>query len=295
MKVLVTGAGGMVGRAVVKHCASIGDEVVAYDRGTLDISDPDLVMQTIQANKPEAVINCAAWTDVDGCEMDHQRAYAANAAGPENLAIGSRAIDATLVTISTDYVFDGTKNGFYTQQDQPHPISVYGESKLEGERRAQAAYAGGTIVVRTGFVFGVGGTNFLSTIVARARRGEKLKAISDSYGTPTYAWDLGVRLRELARLNHAGIFHVVNEGQGVSYEEFARAALEAGGVATASLESVEMDSLQRPAPRPRNSRLRCLTSVAIGLPSLPFWKDSLRGFVALGAPTDAPTEVAAKG
>lgn len=285
----------MVGRAVVKHCNSIGDDVVANDHATLDISDPDLVMQTIQANKPEVVINCAAWTDVDGCELDQRRAYAANAAGPENLARASRAIDATFVTISTDYVFDGKKTGFYTQRDSPRPGSVYGLSKLEGERRAQTAYAGGTIVARTGFVFGVGGTNFLSTIVERARRGEKLKAISDSYGTPTYAWDLGVRLRELAQLNHAGIFHVVNAGDGVSYEEFARAALEAGGFATASLESVEMDSLHRPAARPRNSRLRCLTSVALGLLPLPFWKDSLRDFVALGAPSGAPTEVAAKG
>ncbi len=295
MRVLVTGASGMVGRAVVKHCSSIGDEVVANDHGTLDIGDPDLVMQTIQVDKPEAVINCAAWTDVDGCELDHGHAYAANAAGPENLAKASSVIGATLVTISTDYVFDGKKTGFYTQHDEPHPVSVYGVSKLEGEQRAQRVYPGGTIVVRTGFVFGVGGSNFLSTIVERARRGEKLKAISDSYGTPTYARDLAVRLRELARLNHAGIFHVANAGDGVSYEEFARAALDAGGIATASLESVAMDSLHRPALRPRNSRLKCLRSVEIGLPPLPFWKDSLKDFVALGAPADSATEVGAKG
>lgn len=285
----------MVGQAVVKHCTSIGDEVTARDHRTLDITDPDQVIQTIQANKPEVVINCAAWTDVDGCELDHDRAYAANAVGPENLAKASRAVDATLVTISTDYVFDGKKTGFYTQRDRPRPISVYGLSKLEGERRAQAAYAGGTIVVRTGFVFGVGGNNFLSTIVERARRGQKLKAISDSYGTPTYAWDLGVRLRELARLSLAGIFHVVNAGDGVSYEEFAHAALEAGGVATASLESVGMHSLDRPAPRPKNSRLKCLSSVALGLPPLPFWKDSLRDYVALSVPLGTPTQVSANG
>lgn len=271
----------MVGRAVRRHCESSGDLVIAYDHQSLDISDSDLVMQTIEANKPDAVINCAAWTDVDGCELDHERAYAANAVGPENLAKASAAVDATLVTISTDYVFDGKKSGFYTQEDNPQPESVYGRSKLEGERRVQAAHAIGTIVVRTGFIFGVGGTNFLSTLVDRARRGEKLKAISDSFGTPTYALDLGVRLRQLALLRHAGIFHVVNSGDGVSYEEFARAALDAAGLATASLETVEMDSLRRPAPRPRNSRLRCLTSLAIGLHPLPFWKDSLNDFVSL--------------
>jgi dTDP-4-dehydrorhamnose reductase len=284
----------MVGRAVLRHCKSSGDFVIAYDRQSLDVSDSDLVMQTVQANKPEAIINCAAWTDVDGCELDHERAYAANGAGPENLAQASEAVNATLVTISTDYVFDGKKEGFYTQEDTPNPVSVYGKSKLDGELRAQAAHPSATIVVRTGFIFGVGGTNFLSTVVQRARRGERLKAISDSFGTPTYALDLAVRLRELAQFKHAGIFHTVNAGDGVSYEEFAHAALEAGAVVGASLEGVKMDSLQRRARRPRNSRLKCLASIALGLPPLPFWKDSLRDYVSLQLPSRASAEVAAK-
>ena len=222
--------------------------------------------------------------------MDKERAFAANAAGPENLAIASRETDARLVTISTDYVFNGEKDGFYTQRDQPGPESIYGLSKLEGERRAQLAYAR-TIVVRTGFVFGPGGTNFLSTITERAKRGEKLKAIHDAYGTPSYAPDLALRLRELAQQDLPGIFHVVNAGEGVSYEEFARAALDLGGFVSTNVESVGMDSLKRPAPRPRNSRLRCLLSERIGLAALPFWKDSLRSFVAL----DSRSEVARKG
>lgn len=279
----------MVGRAIRRHCESRGDLVIACDHQNLDIADSDRVMQTIQASRPEAVINCAAWTDVDGCELDAARAHAANAAGPENLAKASKAVNATLVTISTDYVFDGKKAGFYTQRDSPHPESVYGKSKLEGEVRAQSAHPSGTIVVRSGFIFGEGGTNFLSTVVERARGGEKLKAISDCFGTPTYAWDLAVRLRELARLNHAGIFHVVNAGEGASFEEFARVALDAGGVIGVALESVKMDSLSRPAPRPQNSRLKCLTSPAIGLPPLPFWKDSLRGFVSTNVSSRVPT------
>jgi len=285
----------MVGRALRQHCEASGDLVIPYDHQSLDVSDADLVMQTILANKPDAVINCAAWTDVDGCETDRERAYAANAEGPENLAQASCAVNATLVTISTDYVFDGTKEGFYTQEDSPHPESVYGLSKLDGELRAQAAHFTGTVVVRTGFIFGVGGTNFLSTVVARARRGEKLKAISDSYGTPTYAWDLAVRLRELAELKHAGVFHVVNAGDGVSYREFAQAALDEGGVVGANVEPVLMDSLKRPATRPRNSRMKCLTSMALGLPALPHWTDSLREFLSLEFPSKAATEVAAKG
>jgi dTDP-4-dehydrorhamnose reductase len=272
----------MVGRAFSDYCRSIGDQVFSYDHESLDIGAPELVLETLRQDKPNAVVNCAAWTDVDGCELDHERAFRVNARGPENLAQASRDLNARLVTISTDYVFDGEKEGFYTQRDPPNPRSVYGASKLEGEHKAQLAWAR-TIVVRTGFIFGPGGTNFLSTIVERARRGEKLKAIADAYGTPTYSRDLAVRLRELAQLDLPGIFQVVNAGEGVSYEAFARAALNLAGYSSTNLESVAMSSLHRPAPRPVNSRLRCLLSEAIGLTPLPFWKDSLRDFVALSS------------
>jgi len=280
----------MVGRAVVEYCRVSGDLVFPYDHQSLDISDPDRVLETLRQDQPETVINCAAWTDVDGCEQNRDRAFAANAEGPENLARASRELNAGLISISTDYVFDGKKEGFYTQRDQPGPESIYGLSKLEGERRAQWAYAR-TIVVRTGFVFGPNGTNFLSTIIQRAGRGEKLKAIRDAYGTPSYAPDLAHRLRELALMDLPGTFHVVNAGEGVSYEEFARAALDLSGHAATKLESVEMDSLHRPAARPRNSRLKCLLSEALGLTPLPFWKDSLSEFAAL----DLQSGAAAKG
>jgi dTDP-4-dehydrorhamnose reductase len=278
----------MVGRAVVNYCNSLGDLVLPYDHPKLDISNSDQVMKTVQRDKPDVIINCAAWTDVDGCEVDQEHAYAANARGPEYLANASRQIGAGFVTISTDYVFDGRKEGPYTQRDQTNPESIYGMSKLEGERRAQLGNAR-TIIVRTGFVFGAGGGNFLSTIIERSQKGERIKAIRDAYGTPTYARDLVVRLRELAQLDLPGTFHVVNAGDGVSYEEFARAALDAGGYATTNMESVEMASLNRPAPRPQNSRLRCLLSEAIGLTPLPFWKDALRDFVALVPPTKVAT------
>jgi dTDP-4-dehydrorhamnose reductase len=290
LKVLVTGAGGMVGRALTEYCHSIGDVVFPYDHKGLDIADRARVTQTLNQDAPEVVINCAAWTDVDGCELDRDRAFAANAGGPENLAHASREIAAQLITISTDYVFDGTKEGFYTQRDQPHPESTYGLSKLEGERRAQLANAR-TSVVRTGFIFGVGGSNFLSTIIQRAARDEKLKSIRDAYGTPTYAPDLAQRLRKLAELDLPGTFHVVNAGPGVSYLEFARTALDLGGFAETNLESVDMDSLNRPAARPRNSRLRCLLSEALGLAPLPFWKDALTNFAA----HQQTAEIASKG
>ena len=183
-----------------------------------------------------------------------------------------------LVTISTDYVFAGDKEGFYTQRDQPHPISAYGVSKLAGERRAQAAWAR-TIIVRSGYLFGHAGKNYLSRMVALGRRGETLRVINDSFGTPTYAPHLAQRLYQLARMDLPGIYHVVNSGHGASFEDFARAAFGIAKLDVDLLESVHTSELRRPAPRPRNSRLKCLLSEAIGLSPLPFWKDAVREFV----------------
>jgi dTDP-4-dehydrorhamnose reductase len=281
MKILVTGAGGMLGRAVVAHCEARGDEVAACTREALDVADAAAVAAAFERERPEAVINCAAWTDVDGCELDPMRAHNVNALGPQNLAHNSRRAGAPLVTVSTDYVFDGGKDGFYTQRDDPNPQSVYGVSKLQGERRARLA-ASRTMVVRTGWVFGAGGTNFLSRVVELARAGARLKAITDAWGTPTYAPDLAARLRELVGLDLPGFYHVVNSGAGVSFKEFTLAALEEAGLSGEGVEDVSMDTLSRPAPRPRNSRLRCLLSEAVRLDPLPDWRDALARFVAAG-------------
>lgn len=275
MKVLITGAAGLVGAALKEHCRALGDEVLAFDREGLDITDERAVRETFKSLRPDAAINCAAWTDVDGCELDPQRAFLVNSQGVEALATAARLASASFVTVSTDYVFDGRRERhFYTQRDDPHPLSAYGAAKLEGERRAQAASAR-TSVVRTGWVFGKGGRNFLATVVERARRGETLRAISDSYGTPTYAPDLAARLRELAELDLPGIYHVVNAGEGASYESFAREAVAAAGLRDTPVEPVPTDSLHRPAPRPRNSRLRCLISEAFGLRPLRDWREAL--------------------
>jgi dTDP-4-dehydrorhamnose reductase len=279
LRVLIAGAEGLVGRALVTQCRLMGDEVLAHPRQTLDIVDQALVMQTITDAQPDVVINCAAWTDVDGCESNAELAFQVNALGPENLARACQKIDATFVTISTDYVFDGKKEGFYTQLDEPNPLSVYGVSKLEGEQRARKANPR-TIVARTGFVFGDGGRNFLSTVVARARRGEHLQAISDARGTPTYAADLAARLRELAVQGNAELFHVVNSGTGASYEEFVRLALEIAGLEQTRVTPVAVESLRRPAQRPANSCLRCLVSESLGLAPMPDWRDALGRFVA---------------
>jgi len=279
LRILVTGAAGLVGRALVEHCSASGDEVLVYDHRGLDIGDAAVVQSVVEDQRPEAIVNCAAWTDVDGCESNPAKAERVNSLGPENLARAARDANAVLITISTDYVFDGMKEGFYTQRDQPSPISVYGKYKLEGERRAQAAHAR-TIVVRSGYIFGPGGKNFLSTVISRAERGETLKAIADYWGTPTYGHDLAIRLRELAALDLPGIYHVVNSGEGASFETFTREALRLAGLDDTRLEIVDGDSLGRPAPRPHNSRLKCLLSDALGLPTLRPWQHALTDFVS---------------
>ena len=278
MRVLITGAGGMVGAALAAHCRAAGDEVFAHGRASLDITSAANVEEVLARERPEAVINCAAWTDVDGCEREPERARLVNAGAVETLAAASRRAGAHFVTISTDYVFRGDREGFYTQRDDPDPRSAYGRAKLEGERLAQGATARCT-VVRTGWIFGPGGRNFLARVVELARAGAQLKAINDSFGTPTYAPHLAGRLRELAALDLPGVYHVVNAGDGASFEGFAREALRTAGCDDSRLESVSMDSLRRPAPRPRNSRLRCLLSPALGLPALPDWRDALREYV----------------
>ena len=277
MRVLVTGAGGLVGRAVIEYCEAGGDTVLPYTHKELDITNRGLVQQAIASARPDVVINCAAWTNVDGCESDEARAFAANAHGPENLAHACKDNHCIFITISTDYVFDGHKTGFYTPLDEPNPESVYAASKLEGERLSALAY-GGSIIVRTGYVFGPGGINFLSTVVERIKKGERIKAISDAYGTPTYAKDLAVRLRELAEKNVAGIYHVVNSGPGVSFEEFTRKAVALVGNSEVVVEAVSADALNRPAKRPRNSRLRCLLAEKIGLPPLRDFETALEEF-----------------
>ena len=282
MRLLIAGAGGLVGRAVFEHCTRECDQVAHLDRASLDITDEDQVNATLERERPEVVFNCAAWTDVDQCELDPDRARKVNAYGPELLALGCRRLGALFITISTDYVFDGEKNGFYTQRDQPNPQSVYALSKLEGERRAQNAWAG-TIIVRSGYIFGVGGRNFLSSVIDRGRRGETLRAINDATGTPTYAPDLARQLRRLGQLDLPGTYHVVNAGEGSSFEEFARCALEAAGLDADLVQGVGLDSLNRPAPRPRNSRLRCLISEALGLEPLPSWQNALRDFAGANA------------
>lgn len=269
----------MVARSAIEYCKSIADEVIAVTRGDLDISDREAVQTAIETTVPDAVINCAAYTNVDGAESEPEACYKANADGMENLALACKIVDAAFVTISTDYVFDGLNSGFYTQRDTPNPQGVYAKSKLEGEIRAKYAYAG-SIIVRSGWIYGGGGTNFLSIMHKLIAEGKSIKAISDSFGTPTFADDLARRLRELAELNLPATFHAVNSGPGTSYLGFAEKVCEIGGFDPKLLETVSKDDLKRPAPRPESSKMACLFSERLGLTKMPDWEDALKVFLS---------------
>ena len=278
MKILITGANGMVAKAAIDYCRSIGDEVIAVTRQELDISDERAVFESFEKEQPEAVLNCAAYTDVDGAETNQEICYRANSLGVENLALAAKKIDCAFVTISTDYVFDGLKTDFYTQRDTPNPLGVYAASKLEGETKARNVYAR-SIVVRSGWIYGTGGTNFLSVMPRLLAEGKKIKAISDSFGTPTYAGDLAQRLRELAELDLPGIYHVTNSGNGTSYKGFAGKICEIKGYDQSLLESVSVNDLKRPAPRPVSSKMACLFSERFGLAPLPDWEQAVAKFI----------------
>ena len=268
----------MLARAVGEYCSAAGDDVARFSRQELDISDEDQVGERLRETRPDAVINCAAYTNVDGAESDEAACYGANTKGVENLAAACRSVNSVFVTVSTDYVFGGSNTGFYTQRDTPDPLGVYGKAKREGEVRAFSVYPR-SIIVRSGWIFGHGGTNFLSVMGSLLADGKSIKAINDSFGTPTFAGDLARRLRELAAADLPGVYHVTNSGDGTSYLGFAEKVCEIGGFDTNLLEPASHVDLKRPAPRPVSSKLACLISEKLGFEPLPDWDVSLRQFL----------------
>jgi dTDP-4-dehydrorhamnose reductase len=223
------------------------------------------------------VVNLAAFTKVDACEADPARAMRDNAVGAQNLALAARACGAALLHVSTDYVFDGAKQGFYTQEDDPRPQSVYGKSKLAGEiavrNEAERFY-----IIRTSWLFGVGGKNFGSRVFEYARKNPRLKCVSDQTSIPTYAPDLAMRMEEIVELRAHGLYHGTNSGVGTWYE-FAKLALELAGMSDVEIEPVTRAALNQAAPRPGNSAMRCLVSEKLGLVPLRPWRDALVDFV----------------
>ena len=270
MRILVTGAGGQVGRATAAVCDAAGDDVVATDHAALDIADRDAVLGAVTTLRPDVVVNPAAYTDVDGCERDPDRAYASNALAVRHLAEACRRADAHLVHVSTDYVFDGRKGAPYTEWDDPNPLSVYGRSKLAGEREAGPA----ATVVRTAWVFGRSGSNFVRTVLDRAAAGEPLRFIDDQTGSPTFADDLAVVLRRLAVDRMPGLFHVTNAGETTRYDQ-ARHVVAAAGLDPDRVEAISSRELPWLAERPASTVLDNVALRLSGMPALRHHTDAL--------------------
>lgn len=288
LPILVTGGGGLLGRTLAALSAP-DRPIVAVGRSELDVTDAESIARMLELHRPTAVVNAAALTDVDGCERDPHAAMRANALGPGMLAEACTSSGARLVHVSTDFVFDGTKREPYTIDDAPNPISVYGRSKLEGERAVLAAQPD-ALVVRTSWLFGVGGKNFASRIFEYASATTRLKGIVDMRSLPTYAPDLAGRILELVELNASGTFHCCNSGEPATWFDVARAALDDAGRSDVELIPVTVAELGLPAPRPAFSAMRCLRSEALGLASMRPWRDAVRAFAAEAAigPGPAP-------
>lgn len=274
---MITGAGGLLGRSMHARLADSGWRVVALPHAELDITSEEDVQDSVENIRPDVLINCVATADVDRCEVDPEWAFAVNATGPRFLACACREIGAEIVHISTDYVFDGSKQGFYTQDDEPNSPSVYGKSKLAGELAVREE-ADRFYIVRTSWLFGAGGKNFGSRVIEYARKGGPLKGVIDQTSIPTYAPDLAVRIEEIIDLGVHELYHATSTGP-TTWFEFARLALDLAGLQAVKIEPVTRAELNQRAPRPQNSAMRCLVSEKLGFLPLRHWKDALAEFV----------------
>ncbi|MGG4126627.1 dTDP-4-dehydrorhamnose reductase [Paenibacillus illinoisensis] len=282
MKVLVTGANGQLGRDVVLLLEKEGHSVLACARDELDITDQVECNNVISTYHPEVVIHCAAYTAVDAAETDVDGAYQVNATGTRNIAVAAEQTGAKLIYISTDYVFDGTSEEPYHEYDNTNPQSVYGKSKHAGEVLVQSL-SSRWFIVRTSWVYGVYGNNFVKTMLKLGQEKPKLQVVHDQKGSPTYTVDLAHFLLELMSTEKYGVYHASNSGACTWYE-FTQAIFEEaqsfpGFHIQAEVDPCATDQFPRPAPRPRNSVMEHLSIRTNGLNDLRPWREGLRDFL----------------
>ena len=277
MKVLITGAAGLLGSEFVRAYHARGDVVVACDRARLDVTDAERVGDLMREETPDVVLHCAAYTAVDRAERDGERAFSVNEDGTRNVADAAASIGARFVYFSTDYVFDGQTDEPYTPDSLPNPLSVYGRSKVAGEGATQASGAD-WLIVRTGWLFGRGGSNFVSTVLRRAREGLPTRVVDDQRGRPTWATNLAEHTIELVDLGTLGIVHVANSGT-ATWFELAEAALRIQKLKL-DVTPVSTQVWGAAAERPRYSVLDIAASEArLGRVMTP-WHDALSTFLS---------------
>jgi len=277
MRIVVTGAGGQLGRELVEVIAAAGHEPVAADRGACDVTVPGAAARLLARIGPDAVVNCAAWTDVDGAERAPDEAYRANALGPRLLAAACAAAGVRLCHVSTDFVFDGDGDEPLDEWAPVRPLSVYGASKLAGEHEVRSLCPDHQIV-RTAWLFGQEGPNFVLTVLRLAAQRPELRVVDDQHGSPTWTGHLAPALLRLVELGVPGTFHLTGGG-GTSRHGLASAVLEEAGLDTPVIP-VGSDEFPLPATRPRHAILDNRAWRLIGEPPLPAWREGVRGYLA---------------
>ncbi|MBB6176096.1 dTDP-4-dehydrorhamnose reductase [Anoxybacillus tengchongensis] len=276
MKVIVTGAKGQLGTDVVHLFANQGYEVYGYGREELDITNFDQVKQVISEVKPDVVVHAAAYTKVDLAESQPDQAFLINAYGTRNVAVASEAVGAKLVYISTDYVFDGMATTPYNELAPTNPLSVYGKSKLAGEQFVRDLHSK-FFIVRTSWVYGKHGDNFVKTMLKLAKERDELMVVNDQIGCPTYTVDLANCILELIQTEKYGVYHVSNSGH-CSWYEFAKAIFEEVGIEV-KVNPCTTKEFPRPAPRPMYSVFEHMALRLNGFHQMRNWREALKEFI----------------
>jgi dTDP-4-dehydrorhamnose reductase len=270
MRMLITGAAGMLGRDL----AAAAPDAVPLSRAELDVTDYAAVRAAIVDACPDVVVNCAAWTDVDGAEAQEAEAEAVNGAGAGNVARAAAAAGAAVVHVSSDYVFDGRKSTPYVESDPVRPLSAYGRGKLAGERAVAAAHPDGHLIVRSSWLFGVHGHNFVATMLRLAGERDAVSVVDDQVGCPTFTGHLAAALVALAEGGARGVMHVAGAGR-CSWNELAREVFAQAGM-TCEVRPAKTEDMGRPAPRPAFSVLGTERADAIRLPP---WRDGVAAYL----------------
>jgi dTDP-4-dehydrorhamnose reductase len=276
MKILILGHKGMLGSDLMLRLM-VAHDVTGKDVDDFDIAAEDDCRRVIDECSPEVVINAAAYTNVDGCEADRDRCFSVNAVGVKNIALACRGRGIRIVHFSTDYVFDGGKTAPYVEEDEPAPLNVYGASKLEGERFLQAL-SDRWLLIRTAWLYGRNGKNFVKTILEKAATVKTLDVVDDQIGAPTYSWDLSAAVQLLVEEGHDGLFHLTNRGR-CSWYEFACKILQYAGRNDVTVRPIRSNGLARPAVRPAWSVLSSRKFSETTGRAMRYWQIALQDYL----------------